>query len=160
MRKVLQRWFVIILVLALASLACQAIGGDKPDGEEQPTQAVPPTSEDVPTQPTLLPVDTDAPPQPEEYDTDFPLPEDVREFMKVGESTINFRTSMSMDEVIAFYRQAFSEQGLTERKVTTVINEKAFSLVFDGSPNGMAVVIQGFPVDKETVNVSVRYEDV
>ena len=71
---------------------------------------------------------------------------------------INYQTSLSMDEVIAFYRQEFAAQGLTESEITTVINEQAFSLVFVGAPNGKLVVLQGFPFDANTVNVNVRYE--
>ncbi|MEJ2559906.1 MAG: hypothetical protein P8186_27555, partial [Anaerolineae bacterium] len=76
-----------------------------------------------------------------------------------GESPINFQTSLSLDEVIEFYRQAFTEQGLTERTILTEISDSGFSMVFDGWPNAKAVVIQG--VDFGTsMNVNIRFEDV
>lgn len=94
------------------------------------------------------------------YDTVFPLPDDVQNFTgDGGESPINFQTSLSLDEVIEFYRQAFTEQGLTERTILTEISDSGFSMVFDGWPNGKAVVIQG--VDFGTsMNVNIRFEDV
>lgn len=94
------------------------------------------------------------------YDTVFPLPDDVQNFTgDGGESPINFQTSLSLDEVIEFYRQAFTQQGLTERTILTEISDSGFSMVFDGWPNGKAVVIQG--VDFGTsMNVNIRFEDV
>jgi hypothetical protein len=96
----------------------------------------------------------------ESFDTVFPLPDDVQNFTgDGGKSPINFQTSLSLDEVIEFYRQAFTEQGLTERTILTEISDSGFSMVFDGWPSGKAVVIQG--VDFGTsINVNIRFEDV
>ena len=80
--------------------------------------------------------------------------------MRLNEDQINFQTNMSMDEVIAFYRDAFAKQGLTEWTVLTSIEEKGFSLVFQGGPNGKEVVLQGVDLGNNTTNVNIRYEDV
>ena len=164
-------WLVVIAVtLILASLACAASGGGGTGPQEKPTKAAnatkppkaqatkepagpPPTKE--PAQPTV--------PVAGEYDTDFPLPDDVQNFMQLdpANDSINFQTSLSMDEVIAFYRQAFEAQGLTERTILTVIEPGAsFSMVFDGSSNGRALVIQGVALSPTQTNVNIRFEDV
>jgi polar amino acid transport system substrate-binding protein len=98
----------------------------------------------------------------EQGSTDFPLPDDVQSLMSIGDdkSTINFQTGMTLPEVGAFYQEALAAQGLTERTVTTVIEEDVLNLVFDGAADGKSVVVQGFVVDAETRNVSVRYEEV
>jgi len=76
-----------------------------------------------------------------------------------SEDVVNFQTSLSLEEAIEFYRQAFTGQGLTERKVLTVIEDEIFSMVFDGWPNNKALVIQGVDLG-ETTNINIRFEDV
>ena len=66
---------------------------------------------------------------------------------------------MSLEEAIAFYRQELAARGLVERGALTQITEGVFSFVFDGSPNGRAMVIQGVDLGGST-NISIRYEDV
>ena len=169
---------VIISVLFIASLACGVFSGGtvekSPEGsvpEELPT--LPAETESIEVQPKASPVetgDTDVEPTmaPEgtassstNYDTQFPLPENVQNFMALPqyEAGINFQTDMSLDQVVAFYRAEFVSQGLVERELLSVVEESAFSLVFDGSPNGMAVVIQGVALGPNQTNVNIRYED-
>ena len=83
----------------------------------------------------------------------------VQNFMELDYEGINFQTGMSLKDVIAFYRQAFSAQGLKERDLLTIINDEVFSMVFDGAPNGKAVVIQGVLLGSGSVNINIRYED-
>ena len=151
-------------LLIVGSLAC---GRDtKPPDVEMPTSptetaAEAPTLSAEPTT-TPLPVETTEEPAPSqtEHDTVFPLPDNVQNFTgEGGESMVNFQTSLSLDEVIDFYRQAFTTQGLTEREILTVIEDATFSMVFDGSANGKALVIQGVDLG-ETTNVNIRFEDV
>jgi len=97
--------------------------------------------------------------EPVSYDTVFPMPEDVREFLILGDDHINYQTTMSMEEVIEFYRQEFAQMGLTEHPALTQIDEGGFSLVFSGWENGKSVVLQGVDFG-ETVNVNLRLEDV
>jgi hypothetical protein len=146
-----------VAMLAIAALAC---GGGTPPSEDV---APPPATERpaVPP-PTPLPAGTegDAEESQGDYDTVFPLPDDVQNFIgEGGENMVNFQTSLSLEEVIEFYRQAFTGQGLTERKVLTVIEDEIFSMVFDGWPNDKALVIQGVDLG-ETTNINIRFEDV
>jgi len=93
------------------------------------------------------------------YDTIFPLPENVQNFTGSGEE-VNFATSLTKDEAISFYRQAFEQMGLTERTSHTNITESTFSMVFDGYENGKAIVIQGVDLGNGTTNINIRFEDI
>ncbi len=155
------RLIVIPVVLITFILACNASTGAAPEAETASTpgpaeDSVPAASSSTPPEPApTIPEDA----APASYDSDFPLPADVQNFMKLGYEGVNFQTGMSLKDVIAFYRQAFSAQGLNERDLLTGINEEVFSMVFDGAPNGKAVVIQGVLLDSGSVNVNIRYED-
>ena len=94
------------------------------------------------------------------YDTQFPLPNSVSNFTASADGAINFQTKMSIEDAIAFYRDALASAGLTERTINTAITETTFSLVFDGDPSGKALVVQGVDLGNGTTNVNIRYEDV
>ena len=156
-----------LIVLISASLAC---GGSKaspePEGTPPPAAteapAAAPTESPAEPSPTPVPDEGEEAPEPSqgEYDTVFPLPEDVQEFIgEGGEESVIFQTSLSLEEVVAFYRQALTAQGLTEYEVLTVIEDDGFSIVFNGWPDGRSVVIQGVDFG-DTTNVSIRLEDV
>ncbi len=101
----------------------------------------------------------DAAPASAGYDTIFPLPDDVQNFSGSGDE-INFATSLTLEEAISFYRQAFEQMSLTERASLTSITESTFSLVFDGHENGQSIVIQGVDLGNGTTNINIRFEDV
>jgi hypothetical protein len=147
---------VLLLGVAMLAVAALACGVGKP---APATTAPPPTAQ--PAEPTAA--STEAAGGEEDrgdYDTVFPLPEDVQNFIgEGGEGQVNFQTSLSFEETIEFYRQALTTQGLSEREILTVIEGTAFSMVFDGWPNGRAIVIQGVDLG-ESMNVNIRFEDV
>jgi hypothetical protein len=151
-----------LIALIITSLAC---GGSKtPPQPDQAEETPLPAATEAPAEsPTGAPAESEEElPEPSqgEYDTVFPLPEDVREFIgEGGEEMVVFQTNLSLEEVVAFYRQALAAQGLTEREILTVIEDEGFSMVFDGWPDGRSVVVQGVDFG-ETVNVSIRLEDV
>lgn len=138
-----------IIVLVVAAMAC---GG----GESTPEPVDPPAATEQPaeSQPTEIPAESGG-----DYNTIFPLPDDVQNFTEMGENMINFQTSLSLEETVEFYRQAFGELDLTERDILTVIDDAAFSMAFDGWENGWVVVIQGVAMG-ETTNVNIRFEDI
>jgi hypothetical protein len=93
-------------------------------------------------------------------DTVFPVLDDATNPMgEGGESELIYQTSSSIEEAAEFYRAELTAQGLTEREIVTVIDESVFSLVFDGSENGKAVVIQGVDLG-DMVNITVRFEEI
>jgi hypothetical protein len=148
----------VVLVLALAALAC---GGS--DRATAPSAA---TEEPVAPSPTAAPTESGEEPEveaeeePVSYDTVFPLPDDVQNFVgEGGESQISFQTRLSIEEAIAFYRKVLDDAGLTEYEVLTSIQDDGFSLVFASWPSGEEVVVQGVDFD-DSVNISIRLEEV
>jgi hypothetical protein len=101
----------------------------------------------------------ETPPELTEYETVFPLPDTVLNFMDMGNDSINFQTELSVEETIAFYRQAFEAENLSERTLNTAITVTTFSMVFDGHTSG-TIVIQGVDLGDGTTNVNIRFEDV
>jgi hypothetical protein len=93
-------------------------------------------------------------------ETNFPIPDSVSDFVSTGAEGINFATTLSLEEAIAFYRDAFEVAGLIERSINTAITDATFSLVFDGDPSGQAIVVQGVDLGNGNTNVNIRYEDV
>jgi len=91
------------------------------------------------------------------YDTVFPLPEDVQNFIDLGDDSVNFQTSLSIEEAIAFYRQAFEAENLSERTINTEISETSFSMIFDGHSYG-TIVIQGVDLGDGMTNINIRIQ--
>jgi hypothetical protein len=160
----------LVVIVILSGPVC-GLGGCAPEPTNAPAPTELPAPTDTPTpanatppSPTSPPIGTEQEneeaPEQVDYDTVFPLPENVQNFTgEGGESQINFQTSLTMDEVIAFYRQAFAEMDLSEYEILTAIEEEGFSVVFTGWPNGEELVIQGVAFGEST-NVNVRLEEV
>jgi hypothetical protein len=144
-----------VLMLIVASLACGCSCGDTATTNdagtapaEQPAEAATAHAEEPPAE------------APGKYDTVFPLPDDARDFVgEGGESDVDFETSLIVDEAVDFYRTAFADQGLTEREANTAITDTTFNLVFDGSANGKAIVVQGVDLGGAS-SISIRFEDI
>jgi hypothetical protein len=144
---------VSLLGLVLVTLACGGGGGAT---EEKP--AAPPADQSAET--PAAPEPTSVPAGHYEYDTAFPLPDDVQNLTGGGgEEMVNFQTGLSINKVIEFYRQALAEQDLTEYELLTTIEDEAFSVVFTGWPDGRELVIQGVDLGGST-SVNIRLEEV
>jgi hypothetical protein len=126
------RLFALLLVLSLATAACGSSAGGSAGGSSSGGS----------------------------YDTTFPLPPSVSNFTKSGDGSVNFQTTMSVTDAVAFYRDAMSKAGLQERTINTAITDTTFSLVFDGDPSGEAVVVQGVDLGNGTTNINIRHEKV
>ena len=150
-----QRLFLIFAVLLIASLACSLTGGGGDNtgvGDSTgPGDNTDPGDSDSPSS---------SPSSSGKYDTEFPMPSKVENFMDLGDDAINYQTPMKLTEVVEFYRGEFDKAGYKERPILTVINDDTFSIVWDGHPNGKAIVVQGVDLGNGTVNVNVRFEDV
>ena len=142
------RLLLVIATLLIASLACGLFGGGSSDSG---TDGVP---GEVPSSGGSAGGSSGT------YETEFPLPANVDNFMDLGDGAINYQTSMSLNDVVKFYRDAFASAGYAERDITTSITDTTFSIVWDGHPNGKAIVVQGVDLGDGTVNVNVRFEDV
>lgn len=145
------KYIFAVVVLVLASLACQTIMGgadsSTPDGPFPPID----NSGDTPTE------------ESSDFsfggDSEFPMPADATNVVNIA-GTTNFQTKLSLDDVMAFYRDEYGKQGLTERDLLTVVSGGVFSIVFDGDPSGKAVVIQGVDLGDDSVNVTITLQDV
>ena len=141
-----------LLALTLASLACQTLtnGGS----ESQPPAD---SGDDFPSAPSEE--------SSEEFDfsfdadTEFPMPDDATSMTEVV-GTINYQTSLTVEEVMDFYRNAFEPQGYIEREILTNVADGTFSMVFDGHESGKSIVVQGFDLGDGTTNVNVRLEAI
>lgn len=149
-----------VSVLVCASLACSFFGGDDNAVIPNPVETLPFLEEEAPQQTYPLGDESQTGQVAQAmYETDFPLPDDVQNFTKFGEDQINFQTSMSLQECLAFYRAALVANGLTERDLLTEENEAIFSMVFDGDPKG-AIVVQGVDLGDGISNINIRFEDI
>lgn len=93
----------------------------------------------------------------------LPVPEDATNVTSIGTAdapAMNFSTGMNTQEVAEYYREYAAAQGWTEREVTSIVNDDLVNLVFDGPDNGMAFVVQAFPLTDDSVNVNIRFEDI
>ena len=95
----------------------------------------------------------------ENVETEFPLPDSVNNLTDAM-GTLIFQTDMTLDETLAFYRNAFSEKGYTERDLLTAITDTTASLVFDGHESGQAIVLQLVVLGESNTNVTLRFEDI
>jgi hypothetical protein len=141
--------FTLIALLTLM-LAAQACGS----GQSVADAPVPAASE------AAAEVEPAAQPGQPNVESEFPMPDDAANIMDLGNSAYNFQTSMSQDEAVAFYRDAFKAQGLTEREITTTITEGVFSIVFDGHASGKAIAVQGVDLGDGVLNINIRFEDI
>jgi hypothetical protein len=96
----------------------------------------------------------------------FPIPPEAENITDLttdpATPQINFQTSLSIEEVMDFYREELGSVGAVERDVVTVISDDTFSMVFDGWPaaDGLAVVVQGTVLGPDELNINVRVEEV
>jgi hypothetical protein len=181
--KTKQSLLLLLVTLLIASMACSLVGGasdptpvvdvpiEEPVAEESgEAEAAGEAADMEESEAEAEEADTEAEDADAEdtdsadhsgddYDTEFPLPEDVQNFMG-GEGTANFATSLTVEEATAFYRDALGAMGLTERTINTSITETTFSMVFDGHENGKAVVVQAVDLGNGTTNINIRFEDV
>ena len=143
------RIFLAIVLLVLASLACQALGGggDAPSSVPESGDEDPPSSDNGGS-------------NQGSSDSDFPMTKDAYSVVDVGDGTVLFYTKMSGDDVMEFYRDEYTSRGYTEREILTVVSDGVFSMVFDGDPSGKAVVIQSVDLGDGSRTVTIRLEDV
>jgi hypothetical protein len=173
----------VLAALVLASLACTcgALGRKTPTPTPPVLQVAPteetslqPTAEA--TSETVQPTDTEAsqaqateapatkPPigggaGGGNASSPFPVPDDAKNVIQAGGSTI-YQTSKSLKDMIAFYKDAFTQKGYTERTALHVEAAGTFSIVFDGDPSGQATVVQGVDLGAGGTNISIRLEAI
>src|SRR5689334_19430773 len=125
------RLWIVLAALAAAALACNAVMGT---GTKTATPRA--GDSDVQVTPAGNGGDTQNP------ESEYPLPDSVSNFTDLGQGTVSFQTTLSLQEVMDFYRDSFGKEGYTERELLTVTSDSTFSFVFDGHASGKAIVVQ------------------
>ena len=155
--------YLAVIVLVLASLACQVVGGSSKDTpaapaatqEPAPTKsgdAVPATQEPAATEPSD---NTGA----GIVETDFVMTADAYNIIEAN-GTLIFYTKMSLEDAMEFYRAEYTAKGYTEREILTVVSDGVFSMVFDGDPGEKSIVIQSVDLGDGSRSITIRLEDV
>lgn len=162
------RWLVALVVLVLASLACQTVMGGGPELPQYPQNTPIPQSPNNNDSGGDGPAPTDAPPPSDNGGSDagdvkmidgFPVPSDASSVVTAG-GVVTFVTNLSVDEVVNFYRDEYGKQGLTERTSMSVVMEgQLFNLVFDGDASGKAISISGADMGDGTTSVTLTKQD-
>jgi hypothetical protein len=144
------RILLAIIVLALASLACEAVTGER--GNE-------PASNDNAPEATEASNEASGG-SGASVETDFPMTADAYNVTEIGDGSLLYYTKLSADEAMDFYRDEYTAKGYTEREILTVVSGGTFSMVFDGDPSGKAVVIQSVDLGDGSRTIAIRLEDV
>jgi hypothetical protein len=130
------RWLVALIVLVLASLACQTVMGGGSEVPQVPQNTQIPQAPDNNNE-ALDPSPTEALPPTNENEGDgggiqdvggFPVPTDATSVVTAG-GVVTYITTMSVNEVVTFYRDEYGKQGLTERTSMSVTMDQLFNLV-------------------------------
>jgi hypothetical protein len=152
------RIFAVIAMLVLASLACQAMtgGGDSEGGDDLP----PVSSEDEGSPVPPSSSDPGSTGEGNSSDSEFPMTDDSYNITDIGDGSVLYYTKMPLEDVMDFYRDEYTAMGYEERELLTVVTDGIFSMVFDGDPSGMAVVIQSVDLGNGSRTVTIRLEDV
>lgn len=149
------------IVLAALSLACSLSGGKATEAPAAPAATSAAGQENPkPAEPTQPASKGENSTGSSASDVQFPMPDaKIEGLTDLGNGQVNYQVSMKLEDIIAFYKQAFKAQGLEEREILFSQTDTTFSMVFDGDPSGKAIVIQGVAL-QDKVNVNIRYEDV
>ncbi len=98
------------------------------------------------------------------YHTALPVPDNVSNYFELpsqqieGQIDISFKTNLSIEELVKFYRQEFQNRGLPENDRLANIRSNGFQLVFVDASNRRNVVIQANGFDPNLMQVFVRLE--
>jgi len=98
----------------------------------------------------------------------FPLPANVRQLREEPDpqfggkvSSINYSTSMTLAELLSFYKRELEKRGLTEDRALENVNAQGFSMVYRGPWGDRDVVVQGTDfgaLAPSTRSVTLRFE--
>ena len=99
-----------------------------------------------------------------ESETTLPLPEGAEIIAVTGFETdseqVIASTSLTIAEIQDFYRDELTSQGLTERTLLTVEGDWGFSMVFDGAPNGLSIVVQVTNISDSERSIVIGLQNV
>jgi len=144
------RIYLALIVLLLASLACQALSGG--GGGKEPAATAGAGDSNSTSDSGSGNGNTS--------ESGFPMTSDAYNVTEIGEGSLLFYTKLSLEDVMAFYRSEYTAMGYTEREILTDVSNGTFNMVFDGDASGKAVVIQSVDLGDGSRTVSIRLEEV
>jgi predicted small secreted protein len=141
-----------IIVLVLASLACQTVMGG---GKNIQVPGLPSSTEVPPIDgaPTASPSTTDGG-VTVGGNSEFPATSDAFNVVTAA-GTLTFQTKMSSDDVIKFYRDEFAKQGYKEDASKAITFGKTFTLAFDGHSSGKVIYVVGADAGDGSIYVTI-----
>jgi hypothetical protein len=101
----------------------------------------------------------------DKYDKPFPLPDKVQNFTQTLISDmISFQTTLSLEDIASFYRHAFAQWGLSERKLfADYCSNEFINLIFEGLPDQRIIAVGaidlGYSSDQDLRNVNLHTEE-
>jgi len=100
----------------------------------------------------------------EKHDKPFPLPDNIQDLTNTLKTDmINFQTSLTLEEVAKFYRYAFAEQELSERRLFANFNREYITLIFEGLPSGRVILVSAidlaYSMNQDLRNVNIKTEE-
>jgi hypothetical protein len=159
------RILLTVMILSLFMMACGLMELSQP-GAATASPNAPTKEENTPsstessnsTQSADTPVASTSSPTGESTDQSaFPLPPNTMVISSNADIT-TAQVKLSSDEVVAFYRQELTKQGLVEDPTFTQIVKPTFNLEFKGSKNGKMLIVQGTELGDGSVAFTIRYE--
>ncbi len=99
----------------------------------------------------------------DKYDKPFPLPDNVQNLTKTLKTdAINFQTTLTLEDIAKFYRNAFAEEGLSERKLFANPNREYITLIFEGLPSKRIILVSAidlaYSMNQDLRNVNIKTE--
>jgi hypothetical protein len=91
-------------------------------------------------------------------ETEWPLPEPATDVIVTGDTTI-FQTSLTVQQVVDFYRAEFSLLGYTEQE-GAVITSLLATINFKGHPSGKTIILTVSTATPDTTNVVITLQDL
>jgi hypothetical protein len=100
----------------------------------------------------------------EKYDKPFPLPDNVQNLTNTLKTDmINFQTTLTLEDIAKFYRSAFAEQGLSERKLFANFGPEYITLIFEGLPSDRIILVSAvdlaYSMNQDLRNVNIKTEE-
>ena len=100
----------------------------------------------------------------EKYDKPFPLPDNVQNLTNTLKTDmINFQTTLTLEDIAKFYRSAFAERGLSERKLFASFSREYITLIFEGLPSGRIILVSAidlaYSANQDLRNVNIKTEE-
>ncbi len=90
----------------------------------------------------------------------FPITEDAFNQADIGVDSLTYSTTLSVEEVMKYYRNEYMAKGYAERKELRTVSGDSFRIVFKGDLSSQAAVTQSEDLGGGSRTVTMWLEDV